>query len=114
MTTSLTDFERRAIWSIVAHHPEAETFARQAEAAQVARRELTGVGKFVHLALPDGTPSLQKLKYPMEELKIGHARHPALEAGAGLILWVKEGRMNTLECYTNGGDWPEDEDRFTV
>ena len=43
-----------------------------------------------------------------------HLTHPALPAGAGAMLWLADGRADTLECYTFEGDWPSDESQFSV
>jgi hypothetical protein len=36
----------------------------------------------------------------------GFAAHPSLLAGVSFIPWIKDGRLVTLEGFTNEGYWP--------
>jgi hypothetical protein len=80
----------------------------------VTSRDYTGVGLYTKLSINPNAPRLARSGRYIEETPKVHLTHPALTSGAGVILWLSDGRLDTLECYTYDADWPEDEDCFTV
>ena len=87
---------------------------RQLAAAEVAAREYTDHGFFTALMVPDGVPHLDRGRWKFEDMPRCVADHPDLVAGASFILWIKGGRLATLEGFTNDGFWPNDEAAFRV
>jgi hypothetical protein len=111
----LSRFERRVIEKLITGDQEEQILLRQLENAQVTGRNYSGVGLFVDLRIAEGVPPIQIM--PNREIQdAGNLglRHPQLEHGGGMILFVRGGFMELFECYTNAEDWPEDEDLFEV
>jgi hypothetical protein len=86
----------------------------QIAAATAISREYTNVGFFTKLSIPDDVAILDLGRWKLEDMPSGFAHHPSLTAGASFILWIKSGRLVTLEGFTNDGDWPADEAAFRV
>ncbi len=93
---------------------EREIMERQLAAAEVVERDHTDHGFFTKMAVPDGVPHLDRGRWRYEDMPRGFADHPSLLAGASFILWIKDGRLVTLEGFTNDGYWPDDEAGFRV
>jgi hypothetical protein len=87
---------------------------QQLAAAEVVERDYKPHGFFTELAVPVDVPRLDRSRWKFEDMPRGFADHPKLVAGASFILWIKDGRVVTLEGYTNEGYWPEDEAGFRV
>jgi hypothetical protein len=97
MTTKLFPIERAAIEAVIGQHPKAASALRaQLAALKVTRRVNNGSGFFVHLPVPDDTPSA------ITDSLIGdpHAEVEGLEHGMGFLLMMRDGRMECLEGYT--------------
>jgi hypothetical protein len=110
----LSDYEKRSILAIAGADRESEIMLAQFAAASVTLRDYTGVGLYTHLSIPQTCPSLDVTRWKIEDMPKGHAFHPDLEAGAGLILWLKDGYITCLESYAFGGDWPSYECLFKL
>lgn len=72
---------------------------------------MTGVGFFADLVVdptaPLATPSSQSLSGVIADVK--GVRH-----GAGFVLFVRDGRLVTLEGFTCDEPWPDDVAEFRV
>jgi len=110
----LSEFERQAISVIARGDPQREILLAQLGAASCASRDYTGIGLYTKLLVAPDAPKLQEHRWKIEDMPKGHAIHPDLVAGAGLILWIKDGVITCLESYTYGGDWPQDESLFRL
>jgi hypothetical protein len=99
---SLTNLEIAAIRTIIDEIPEwRSVLTHQLELVEVADRENTGGGFFTDLRIPDSAPAV------VGQTHLGETTHAAidgLEYGVGLILFLKEGRMDLLEGYSVGGE----------
>jgi hypothetical protein len=93
---------------------ERRIMEQQLEAARVVERDYTGHGFFTKISVPDEVPCLDRGRWKLEDMPHGFAHHPSLPGGASFILWIREGRVVTLEGFTNEGHWPEDEAGFRV
>lgn len=109
-----SDFEKLVLSATIEGDPEAATLAQQLASATVEKRGYTGVGLYTKLAVDPATPRLECSGRYVEEIPKAHLTHPALPVGAGAMLWLSDGRADTLECYTYEGDWPSDESKFSV
>lgn len=110
----LSDFEQRVLDALVKSDPERETLQAQLAEATVLNRDYSGVGLFTKLAVPESAPRLQDPGRYIEKIPKLHLEHPDLTAGAGAMLWLTNGRADTLECYTYDGDWPSEEGLFEI
>jgi hypothetical protein len=110
----LSQFERVVLNALVRKDPESEALRAQLADATAVTRDYTGVGLYTKLSVLEGAPKLHASSRYIEEVPRIHLEHPLLPAGAGAILWIKDGLAHTLECYTYDGEWPEDESSFVV
>ena len=110
----LSNFETLVLSSMIEGDEEQQTLAEQLASATVEKRDYTGVGLYTKLVVDPKSPRLKQPGRRFEEIPRAHFSHPALPAGAGAMLWLAEGRMDTLECFTYEGDWPGDEGPFSI
>lgn len=110
----LSKFEHEAIATIALSDSQREIVLAQLALAMCVSRDHTGVGLYSELQVDAAAPKLDKARWRIEDMPKGHAEHPELPAGAGLILWVKDGYICCLESYTYGGSWPKDESLFRL
>lgn len=110
----LSAYERRAIEAIAALDPQRDVILAQLATGKCASRDYTGVGLYTDLAVDPSAALLDEARWKIEDIPKGHAEHPELPDGAGLILWVKDGYISCLESYTYDGSWPRDESLFRL
>ena len=111
---ALSAYERQAIKAIATADPQGGVILAQLAAAKCASRDYTGVGLYTDLAVEPGAPLLEEARLRIEDMPKGHAEHPEVPDGVGLILWVKDGYISCLESYTYDGNWPQDESLFRL
>lgn len=110
----LSPFEHNAIALIARSDEQREIVLAQLALTTCASRDYTGVGLYTELRVDRAAPMLDTAPRTMGEMPKGHAEHPELPAGAGLILWIKDGYISCLEGYTYEGSWPQDESLFRL
>ncbi len=110
----LSTFELQAIRAIAGTDPERDCLLAQLGKAELISRDYTGVGLYVHISVPATSPKMDLGRWKIEDVPQGYAQHPMLPAGAGLIVWLENGLISCLECYTYEGNWPDDESLFRV
>lgn len=84
----------------------------QAKKARLVSREFTGVGFFCSFEVPADVPNLAtRENFGISDV---NASIEGLEHGAGFILFVREGRMITLEGFSYDEPWPENVTNFKL
>ena len=111
---SLSNLERSVLLAMVENDPERETLLRQIESVRVADRDYTGVGLYTKLTVDPDVPKLTTPNRSIEDYPRLGLSHPELEAGADVILWLDDAKIDTIEFYTFAGDWPKDEAAFKI
>jgi len=83
-------------------HPALAVLRVQAETVRVIARKMTGVGFFCDFDVDADAPALAG------DFHIGdvYGETDNLEHGAGFVLFVKSGRLSTLEGFTFDEPWP--------
>ena len=116
MPTSLRDFERRLLEAAIEGDPEQDVLAVQVGGAMVASREHTGHGLYVNLVVDERAPKLttERRDRQLQGADRLVLSHPALEHGAGTIVWVSECRIEMIECFVYDGTWPDDDTAFGI
>ena len=101
-----TPFEKSLIRWYVDHAPH-EEFQNQLRSCAPNTRSYSGVGLFVELSIRPGSWSKMpdEVKSPVGGPTISS---PSLKNGAGSILFLKDGLVDTLEVYTFGDEMSED------
>ncbi len=104
--TGLNELEAAAMEMLLTgEHPVLRELRAQFEAADLEERELTGVGFFCNFRVPAEVKRLSIAQdFVLNDL---NADISGLKNGAGFLLFVREGALQTLECYTVEEDWPE-------
>ena len=110
----LSNYEQEAVATIALSDPQRDIILAQLAKASCASRNYTGVGLYTDLSVAPGAPKLDEARWKIENMPKGDAEHPDLVAGAGLILWVKDGYISCLESYSYEGSWPQDESLFRL
>ena len=116
----LTPLERAVVDTLLSRDgPGYAELREQATHARVVTRETTGVGFYTTIevdadAPPSpacvGNPVGQGHDFPDEV----HAELDGLEHGAGFLLWLEGGRLETLEGFAYAERWPSEVRRFDV
>ena len=102
----LNEIERRALEMLLAGEDDLLAVLRsQLKAALVARRDLSGGGFFTYLSVPSHLPRAHGHK----RLVLGdlYAEVAGLQHPAGFLLFVTDGTLDVLECFTVDDQWPE-------
>jgi hypothetical protein len=109
----LTEFEQAVLDKLLAgDHPVLVILRAQAEEAHVASREYTGAGFFCSFEVPSGTPLVERhLDFHFGDVQ---AAVDGLEYGAGFVLFVRGGRLDTLEGYSYEEPWPNEIRNFSL
>jgi hypothetical protein len=102
---SLTEFERHVLDAfLVGDEPQLEILRTQAAVAAVSSREHSGVGVFIHFAIPDSAPRVSPERIILGDVNIDLADVPH---GVTSLLFIASGRIDLLEFVTNSGSWPQ-------
>jgi hypothetical protein len=104
----LTPFEEQVMNAVLEGEDSALRILRdQLRISKVAKREMTGVGFYLHFEVPKIAPRLPG--YP--DLIVNNDIQAELEGlahGAGFVLWVKKGAIDQLEGYSYEEQWPKE------
>lgn len=86
-------------------HPALVVLRRQLASCTVKGRDLTGVGFFVELGVPEEVPRIQTAA---ETVRIEDVRATVndLKNGAGFMLTLEKGSLAELEGFSFGEPWP--------
>lgn len=102
----MDDLEHHALGFLLAgDHSALAVLREQAEAASVAERSFSGVGFFTRLHVPAEAP---RLAHP-GRFVLGdvYGDIASLEYGAGFLLFVSAGALDTLEGFSHEEVWPD-------
>jgi hypothetical protein len=107
--TTLTELEQAVLDKLLdGEHVVLAALRRQLEVAGVIERVMTGVGFHTSLAFPEASkPSVAPLTQRHVAWGDVAARIPGLQHGAGFVLFIRDGYLDTLEGYTFDEPWPE-------
>lgn len=102
----LNSFENAVLAKLLAgDHPILAGLRSQAEKAQLVSRKYTGAGFYCTFAMPPDIPPLPR--QPDFHFGDVNARISGLNRGAGFVVFVRGGRLDTLEGYSYEEPWPE-------
>jgi hypothetical protein len=108
---ALTQLERAALELLLAgSHPVLVALRHQYQHAQLVKRETRGDGFHCYFAVDDSAPAVAK------DFELGdvQADLPGLINGAGFLLFVRGGRLDTLQGFTYLEPWPARVSSFTL
>ncbi len=96
----MTAFEQAVMCQILLRH--APNYPAQIQALHVTERDLTGVGFYTYF-----DQTLQASCLPETDRMYGsdlYCEIEGLEGGAGFILWLDQGKIDTLEAFSYAGE----------
>lgn len=109
---AFTDLERDAITLLLSvDDADCAALRAQFEHAVATDREMTGVGFWTNIATSDADPVPGR---PNFELLNVSATIPSIAHGAGFVLFVREGRLRSLEGFSFDEPWPDDIAGYTL
>jgi hypothetical protein len=109
----LTTLESNVLEMLLAGpEPELAALRAQAGSAQAVHRRLSGVGFHTIFAYPSEPVPLPRR--PTFDFGDVNAQSPQLAYGAGFVLFVRGGVLESLEGYTYDDPWPADEASITL
>ncbi len=87
---------------LVADHPGIEALRAQYGRCRITTAEMTGVGFFVHYAVPDDAPAVIPRDFAGgdAEIHIARLKHPA-----GCVRFVRDGKLRMFEVYIVDDHW---------
>lgn len=110
--SELNEFERAVLRMLLAgDDPRLSVLRDQLLVAHVRRREYTGVGFHTDLYVPDKCPAA-----PVRDFHVGdvNVALDCLRHGAGVVAFVRAGRLDSLEGYSYDEPWPLEIGAFTL
>jgi hypothetical protein len=102
---AVNELERQVLeFALRGEHPALEILREQFAVAAVSAREYTGVGFFTSFVVPANARRI-----PLARRVVIHdvyAEVPGLQYGAGFLVFVERGILDTLECFIFEDAWP--------
>lgn len=97
--------ERLVPLLIEGDHPALSALRQQFSRVRVKEVELTGHGFYVDFEVPPDVPLAEPKNFAGGDVRL---TVQGVKSGAGCVLFVRGGRLATLEGYTFGDDaWPD-------
>jgi hypothetical protein len=110
----LNQLDREVLGMLLAgDDPTLRVLDEQCRVAEVAKREVTGVGFVTTFSVPAGAPGLEGRK---KNFSFGDvvAQITGLQHGAGFVLHVRDGIIQSLEGYSYDEPWPATTTQFAL
>lgn len=100
----LDKFERAVLEKLFAgDHAVLAVLREQAQEARIASRKYTGAGFFLAFEVPPNAPVFSTQEFHFGDVS---AVIDGLRYGAGFVVFVRDGRLDTLEGYSYEEPWP--------
>ena len=113
--SQLLPLEREVLDTMLAgDHPTLVALRAQLALAEVRSRLLTGVGFYTELAIPRDAPAVEARDGHFALERHVGAEIEGLQRGAGFVLFVEHGFLDTLEGFTYDEPWPDRIGAFRV
>lgn len=101
----LDNFEHAVLAKLLAgDHPLLAALRSQNEKARLASRDYTGAGFYCTFAMQSDVPILEHLDFRFGDV---NAKISGLKHGAGFVIFIRGGRLDTLEGYSYDEPWPK-------
>jgi hypothetical protein len=111
LLNALTELERAALELLLAgSHPVLVALRHQYQHARLVKRETRSDGFHCYFVVDEGVPTVTK------DFELGdvQADLPGLINGAGFLLFVRGGRLDTLQGFSYLEPWPAHVSSFTL
>ncbi len=108
----IVEFEQKVMTALLAgDDPILVALRNQYAAVSVANREFSGVGFFTTYTVPPHIPRVEPRNFEIDDIQVEVS---GAYAGIGIVLFVRDGKIDVLEGYTNDGPWPENLDLLSL
>ncbi|HMD88073.1 MAG TPA: hypothetical protein VKF38_02820 [Anaerolineaceae bacterium] len=105
MEVSQEDLEQQLMELLLrGDHPVLTVLRQQYAFAKIVSRKFSGVGFFTSFEVPDDAPLVHPSNFEAEGILIDLENLPG---GADCVLFVRNGKLDFLECYTFIDAWPD-------
>jgi hypothetical protein len=105
MEVSQEEFERSIMTLLLqGDHPILTILQQQYASAKVESREFSGVGFFTEFEVSETVPLVEPPNFAAGNVDIQLQNLPN---GAGCVLFIRDGKLACLECYTFSEPWPD-------
>ena len=114
LNESFYNFEREAIMMNIANISCTQTkkiLSEQYKNAIVTKRTFDKVGFYTYFEIPN---HIERLKSDIKPFGNVEFNINDTEASVGCVIFVKNGAISVLECYTNTGSLPEEIKTFSI
>ena len=109
---NLTNLEKAVLEAaIVSSRPEFEKLKAQIATLKIKDRELTGVGFFTEFEAVDEIFKAQCDDFEISDVE---GKLNGLNNGFGCVVFIKDGQIDTVECFSYDEPWPDHVDQFAV
>lgn len=105
----ITPLESEVIeWLLRGDEPVLAALRTQFSVASIFSRELTGKGFYLKFEIPSDAQRVLGALNAKPSFYLGdvEAQIDTLKRGAGFLLWITDGKLDILEGYTFGEEWP--------
>ncbi|OGO26748.1 MAG: hypothetical protein A2136_08600 [Chloroflexi bacterium RBG_16_54_11] len=85
-------------------HPILNILRQQYASARVVSRSFTGYGFYTHYGILKTVPLVEPQNFAAGNVNI---QLEGVLNGAGCVLFIRDGRLSFLECYTFDDPWPD-------
>lgn len=103
-------------WLLRGDEPVLAALRKQLATATMLSRDLTGKGFYLKFKVSSDADMLFDRLAAKRNFYLGdvEAQITALKNGAGFVLWITDGKLDMLEGYTFGEDWPTQTSSFEL
>jgi hypothetical protein len=109
---SISHIEKAAMRALLSGEDAVlEVLRQQYAAASIVKRDLTGVGVFTRFRVPEKARTVRPPNFVIRDVNLDLA---GVEGGVTAMLFVRDGRLDSLELCTWTGSWPEQPDLVGV
>lgn len=100
------EFERVVLEALTAgNHPTLAILREQVASATIVKREVADTGFFVYYDVP---PSVRRITPRQLDLGDLQVVIEGAETPADAVVHIKDGAIDSLECYVYEGHWPDE------
>mgnify|MGYP001582998696 FL=1 len=113
----ITPLESEVIeWLLRGDESVLAALRKQYSVASVLSRELTGKGFYLKFDIPSNAQRFLDALDAKPSFYLGdvEAQIDPLKGGAGFVLWITDGKLDILEGYTFGEEWPTQITKFEL
>jgi len=91
-----------------------DNLRQQLSRSKLIKRNYTGAGFFLTLAVPDDVPKILDHENDINPVPGPYIESSVLEAGGDTVLYINDGIVKTLEIFSYGNMFPESLENYEL